>query len=95
MVDLLLAIIAIGTALVVSLVSAVIYITWRKRKEGRLSSTNYKTFFIMGLAWFLVGSALMAVSLFIGMPILFAIPLFALGAICLIIGLLNKDKWNK
>jgi hypothetical protein len=36
----------------------------------------------------------MAVSALLGVPILYAMPLFALGAIYLIIGLLNKDKWR-
>jgi len=94
MVDTLLAIIGVGTALVVTLVAAVLYITWRKRKEGKLSPTNYRAFFMMGLVWFIVGSALMAVSALLGVPILYAMPLFALGAIYLIIGLLNKDKWR-
>jgi amino acid transporter len=94
MVDALLAVIGVGTAMIVAIVAALVYITWKKRKEGRLSPTNYRAFFVMGLIWFVVGSALMAVSMAIGMPIIYAMPLFALGAIYLIIGLLNKDKWR-
>ncbi len=95
MIDMLLATIGIGTILVVTLMLATIYLTWKRRKEGRLSPTNYRAFFIMGLTWFIVGSVLMAASLYIGMPILYAIPLFALGAVYLIIALLNRERWNE
>lgn len=95
MVDPLLAIIVLGTVAVAALASFVVYSTWKKRKEGRISPTNYRAFFMMGLVWFIVGSALMATSIAMGMPILYAMPLFALGVIYLIIGLLNRDKWSR
>lgn len=94
MVDSQLVIIGTVTAFVVALVLVLTYSTWRKSKEGRLNPTNYRTFFIMGLIWFVVGSALMAASSLFGMTILFAVPLFALGVIYLIIAFLNKDKWR-
>lgn len=92
MVDAYLAVLASGTLAVIALVAFALYRTWRGRKEGRLSSTNYRAFLIMGLVWFTVGSALIAISINMGVPVLYAMPLFALGAIYLIIGLLNRDK---
>lgn len=94
MIDPLLVIVGLGTALVATLVLVLMYSTWRRRKEGRLSPTNYRVFFMMGLVWFIVGSALIAASIILGVPVLYAIPLFALGAIYLVIALLNKDKWH-
>jgi uncharacterized membrane protein (DUF4010 family) len=95
MVDPLLATIVVGTLLIVALIALVTYRTWKRRREGRMSPANYRAFFIMGLAWLLVGSALMAVSLYAGMSILYALPLFALGVIYLVIGLLNRGKWGQ
>lgn len=94
MADALLTATMVVSLAVIAIVAWVVYSTWRKGREGRLSPTNYRAFFIMGLVWFVVGSALMAASTALGMPIFFAFPLFALGAIYLIIGLINKDKWN-
>jgi cytochrome c oxidase assembly factor CtaG len=95
MVDMLLTTIVVGTIAIIVLLVFVVYRTWKRRKEGSLSPANYRSFFILGLVWFVVGSALMVASLYMGMSVLFAIPLFAIGAIYLIIALLNRDKWWK
>lgn len=84
-----------GTLIVVALVLLVTYSIWKRRKEGRLSPASYRIFFITGLAWLFMGSAIMALSLYLGMPLLYAMPLLALGAVYLIIGLLNRNKWGQ
>jgi len=68
----------------------------RKRKrERKAGETDYRAFFIMGVAFLPTGLAMMMVYFFAEMPFEIGLPLFALGLICLIIGLANRDKWNK
>ncbi len=68
----------------------------RKRKRDRkVGETDYRAFFIMGIAFLPTGLAMMMVYLFAEIPFEIGLPLFALGLIYLIIGLANRDKWNK
>jgi len=68
----------------------------RKRKrERKAGETDYRAFFIMGVAFLPTGLAMMLVYFFAEIPFEIGLPLFALGLIYLIIGLANRDKWNK
>jgi uncharacterized membrane protein len=68
----------------------------RKRKrERKAGETDYRAFFIIGVAFLPTGFAMMMVYFFAELPFEVGLPLFALGLICLIIGLANRDKWNK
>lgn len=68
----------------------------RKRKRERKGGeTDYRAFFIMGVAFLPTGLAMMIVYFFAEIPFEIGLPLFALGLIYLIIGLANRDKWKK
>jgi uncharacterized membrane protein len=68
----------------------------RKRKrERKAGETDYRAFFIMGVAFLPTGLAMMMVYFFAEIPFEVGLPLFALGLIYLIVGLANRDKWNK
>ena len=68
----------------------------RKRKrERKTGETDYRAFFIMGVAFLPTGLAMMIVYFFAEIPFEIGLPLFALGLIYLIIGLANRDKWHK
>ena len=68
----------------------------RKRKRDRKAGeTDYRAFFIMGVAFLPTGLAMMMVYFFAEIPFEIGLPLFALGLIYLIIGLVNRDKWHK
>ncbi len=68
----------------------------RKRKrERKAGETDYRAFFIMGVAFLPTGFAMMMVYFFAELPFEVGLPLFALGLIYLIVGLANRDKWNK
>ena len=68
----------------------------RKRKrEGKAGETDYKAFFIMGIAFLPTGFAMMMVYFFAELPFEIGLPLFALGLVYLLIGVANRDKWRK
>ncbi len=78
------------------LVTLVLVVILRKRKrEGKAGETDYQAFFIMGIAFLPTGFAMMMVYFLAETPFEIGLPLFALGLICLIIGLANRDKWKK
>jgi hypothetical protein len=78
------------------LVTLLLVVVLRKRKQtGETGETDYKAFFIMGLAFLPTGLAMIAVYFFTELPFEIGLPLFALGLIYLIIGLVNRDKWKK
>ena len=88
-VTILLLVIGIGVTLLMVLVL-------RKRKsEQKAGETDYRAFFIMGVAFLPTGFAMMMVYFFAEIPFEIGLPLFALGLIYLIIGLANRDKWHK
>jgi len=78
------------------LVTLLLVVVLRKRKRaGKAGETDYKAFFIMGVAFLPTGFAMMIVYFFAELPFEIGLPLFALGLIYLIIGLVNRDKWKK
>jgi LPXTG-motif cell wall-anchored protein len=78
------------------LVTLLLVLVLRKRKrEGKAGETDYKAFFIMGLAFLPTGLAMMTAYFFTELPFEIGLPLFALGLIYLIVGLVNRDKWKK
>ncbi|MBN1244798.1 hypothetical protein JXA31_04315 [Candidatus Bathyarchaeota archaeon] len=78
------------------LVTLLLVVVLRKRKRaGKAGETDYKAFLIMGVAFLPTGFAMMIVYFFAELPFEIGLPLFALGLIYLIIGLVNRDKWKK
>ena len=67
----------------------------KRKKERKTGETDYRAFFIMGVAFLPTGLAMMIVYFFAEIPFEIGLPLFALGLIYLIIGLANRDKWHK
>jgi len=81
--------VAVGLLLVVVLV-------WRKRRnEGKATEPNYYTFFKMGVVWLPAGIACTIAFHLLDMSFVIGIPLTAMGAVYLAIGLSNRDKWHK
>jgi LPXTG-motif cell wall-anchored protein len=77
-------------------VTLLLVVVLRKRKrEGKAGETDYRAFFIMGVAFLPTGFAMMMVYFLAEIPFEIGLPLFALGLIYLIIGLANRDKWKK
>ena len=65
------------------IVALLVVYMWKLNKKGWKHETDYKTFFFMGLVWFPMG-------LILDMPFF-----YIMGLAYMIIGLANKDKWNK
>jgi len=60
------------------LVTLLLVVVLRKRKQtGKTGETDYKAFFIMGLAFLPTGLAMMAVYFFTELPFEIGLPLFA------------------
>ena len=77
-------------------VTLLMVLVLRKRKrERKAGETDYRAFFIIGVAFLPTGLAMMMVYFFAEIPFEIGLPLFALGLIYLIVGLVNRDKWNK
>jgi len=77
-------------------VTLLMVLVLRKRKrERKAGETDYRAFFIIGVAFLPTGLAIMMVYFFAEIPFEIGLPLFALGLIYLIVGLANRDKWNK
>jgi len=77
-------------------VTLLMVLVLRKRKrERKTGETDYRAFFIMGVAFLPTGFAMMMVYFFAEIPFEIGLPLVALGLIYLVIGLANRDKWRK
>jgi LPXTG-motif cell wall-anchored protein len=77
-------------------VTLLLLLVLRKRKRsGKTEETDYKAFFIMGIAFLPTGVAMMLMYFLVETPFEIGLPLVALGLIYLVIGLVNRDKWRK
>ena len=83
--------------LVVAVVTGVLTVVmaWKKRREGKLTETNYRVFFITGITMTPIGLAGIIVYLFRDYSFVTPLPIFLTGIIYLVIGLANRDKWKK
>ena len=78
------------------LVTLLLIVVLRRRKRrGKAEGTDYKAFFVMGLVFLPTGLAMMIVYFFVEIPFEVGLPLFALGLMYLIVGLVNRDKWKE
>lgn len=86
--ELILIMLIIGiTVLALSIILT--FVVWKKKKEGKYEEPDYRTFFILGICFLPIGIPLMIATKNPGL-----LGLSAMGAIYLIIGLANRDKWK-
>lgn len=66
-----------------------ILLVFKKNKEGKMGEPNYQAFFTMGISFLAMGIVLSAAvgPAFLGF--------FVIGIIYMVIGLANRDKWEK
>ena len=74
--------------LIVGIAAALIIV--KRKKTGDIREPDYRAFFLMGICFLPVGIPL---SIAIGNPGLMGIS--ALGLFYMVIGLANRDKWDK
>ncbi len=67
----------------------------RKRKKEGKPQAEYRTFFILGVTWVPFSIVLMVVSFIFQIPFYIGFPFFIIGLVYLIIGLKNRDKWQR
>jgi LPXTG-motif cell wall-anchored protein len=78
------------------MVTLMLVLVLRKRKKaGKTGGTDYKAFFIMGIAFLPTGVVMMFMYFLTETPFEIGLPLVALGLIYILIGLANRDKWKK
>jgi NhaP-type Na+/H+ or K+/H+ antiporter len=85
-----LILIMILITIIILLIGVVISIyVYKKRKQGEIREPNYQAFFTMGISFLALGIILSAAvgPAFIGFV--------GLGIIYMIIGLVNRNKWEK
>lgn len=90
-------IVIVALILAIALVFGILValMAWKRKREGKPVETSYRTFFIMGVIWVPFSIVLMVIYFILQIPFFIGIPLFALGVIYLIIGLINREKWQK
>lgn len=77
-----------GVLLIIALILT--FVVLKKKKEDKLSETNYQIFFNIGVIWIPVGVVFMvAINPAIG------IAFMGMGVAYVAIGLANRDKWEK
>ena len=67
----------------------------RKQKKAGKLQINYRTFFILGVIWVPFSIVLMVVSFIFQISFYIGFPFFIIGLVYLILGLNNRDKWQK
>jgi hypothetical protein len=87
-------VLAILLAILVTVGIILVIVIWKRPKTSRFKGSNFHTFYVMGLVFIPFGIVSMAVYSRLGMPFFFGVPFLAMGITYLIVGLLNKDKWN-
>ena len=88
-------IILINAVIIAILCAVGLKIAWRKKKESETAKTKYRAFFIMGRIWILASIVLMGIYFIFQIPFYIGVPLFVLGLVFLIIGLINRGKWEE
>jgi heme A synthase len=86
--------IAIAAVLVITGI-LLVYLFWKRRKDGQQIETNYRACFIMGVILLPIGIAIMIIYYLVDLSSITALPFVVLGLVYLIIGLKNRDKWKK
>ena len=85
----LLLLVGIIAVIVIALGIIVLFISMKKKKEGKYVEPDYRAFFILGICFLPIGIIFMITVRnpgFIGMS--------GLGIVYLIIGLSHRDKWK-
>ncbi len=68
----------------------------RRRRQEEEKETNYRVFFMMGIAMVPIGAALMIASLFVDVDLFFtAMPFLTIGLVYVSLGLANRHKWQR
>ena len=85
----LLLLVGIIAVIVIALGIIVLFISMKKKKEGKYVEPDYRAFFILGICFLTMGTIFMITVSpgFIGFT--------GLGVIYMIIGLSHRDKWKK
>jgi len=83
------------TAIVIAVGIIMALMVWKKKRQGKAEEANYRVFFVVGIIVVCASIVLMFVSFILQILFLIVTPILALGLIYLIIGLVNRDRWNK
>ncbi len=87
-------VIAIVAVLIVSGI-LVVWMAWKRKKEGKQEEPNYRVFFIVGMFMTPVGIIVITASFLADISFFIGLPFFSIGVVYIAIGLGNRDKWKK
>jgi len=88
--------IIVGIIVGLILVGFLIVLAFKRRKEGKSQTINYRTFFILGISFLPLG-IVYEISFFISGNTVFltlGLAFIGMGLPYLAIGLTNRDKWE-
>lgn len=89
--------IILGISAGLMLVGVLVIVAIRRKRKGETGETNYRVFFILGVTFFPLG-ILYEIVFFVSGTIVFLVlglSFIAMGLPYLVIGLNNRDKWEK
>lgn len=72
-----------------------VIVIWKRKSADRFKGINFHTFYVMGIVLIPVGIASMIIYSRLDMPFFIGMPFLTMGITYLIVGLLNKDKWDR
>ena len=87
------ALVILAMAVVVGIFA--VFMTRKNGRGGKLEGTNYRVFFIMGIAMTDIGIIGMVVALWRDYSYITPLPILTMGMVYLAISLANRDKWKK
>jgi cell division protein FtsW (lipid II flippase) len=89
-------------ALIISLILfvagiVVVFLAWKRMREGKTQEPNYYAYFIIGITWVPLGTGMMLFLFATGNSKFFPLsfPLIGMGLVFLVIGLQHRDEWPK
>ena len=84
----LISLIIVGILVIIGLILTLV--VYKKKKEGKIGEPNYQVFFTIGIVWIPIGVVFM-----ITVNPVMGTAFMAMGVIYMIIGVANRDKWEK
>jgi len=72
-----------------------IILVWKKQKDDIYKEPNYHAFYIMGIAFTIIGLCSMIISSLMDYSFITTSPIFIIGIVYFIIGQTHRDTWGK
>ena len=81
--------------MVLAVVAVVVALRRRRKGRGKRQGPDYRGFFTMGIVWCPLGLLWVVTYMLLDLPPIIPLPFTAIGLAYLILGLTNRDKWDR